>query len=158
MSISFWLFFQLILTHKHYFNDNETCTICLKIVKLIRDTLNDTNVRKYLKDAAENICSALPPEIFSYCLAYIDKKVASHFDQFVKDLDPNTTCKYLEICPNSTNTLNKVFLVHVLISYKKSNFSKTSTFFQILTPLSQFLPILKSSLYTKNNQMPVKKC
>ena len=98
----------------HYLNDNETCTICLKIVKLIRDTLNDTNVRKYLKDAAENICSSLPPEVFSYCLAYIDKKVTSSFDQFVKDLDPNTTCKYLTICPNSTNILDKVFLVYGL--------------------------------------------
>ena len=98
----------------HYLNDNETCTICLKIVKLIRDTLNDTNVRKYLKDAAENICSSLPPEVFSYFLAYIDKNVTSSFDQFVKDLDHNTTCKYLAICPNSTNILDKVFLVYGL--------------------------------------------
>lgn len=114
------MLFQPTLNHMHYLkNDNETCTICLKFVKLVRDTLNDTNVRKYLKDAAENICSALPPEIFSYCLAYIDKKVTSRFDKFVKDLDPNTTCKYLAICPNSTNILNKVFLVFVLISYMK---------------------------------------
>ncbi|XP_066930341.1 uncharacterized protein [Clytia hemisphaerica] len=87
---------------------NDTCTICLKVVKFVRDVLNDTTVRKYLKDSAENICSILPPEIFSYCLAYIDKRVTLRFDQFVKDLDPNITCQYLSFCPNTTNRLKSL--------------------------------------------------
>ena len=87
--------------------EDNICTLCLSSVHFIREVLKDNFTRVCVKDSLEDICSFLPPMFFSKCFSYVAEAEPIYYEQLIKDLDPNSTCKLLSLC-KSERRMKKV--------------------------------------------------
>ncbi|XP_042907412.1 uncharacterized protein [Parasteatoda tepidariorum] len=77
------------------------CDVCKSVVTSFRQKLEDPNSKKIILTFLEEGCIRLPSSLAAECKKFVDEEIDTIISIIVQEMDPDSVCGILKICPES---------------------------------------------------------
>ncbi|XP_063725078.1 uncharacterized protein LOC134853073 isoform X2 [Symsagittifera roscoffensis] len=82
------------------------CTLCEEIVVWAKEYLSEEGTTDEIEDAAKEMCNELPSGYVDECLEVVNGYLPLLIEALEQDLDPQTVCTEVDLCPDDSFKLN----------------------------------------------------
>ncbi|XP_013777064.2 uncharacterized protein LOC106461762 isoform X2 [Limulus polyphemus] len=141
-------------------SDSLQCTLCKQVMTYLEKELEDKPTEEAIKTALEKVCSVLPQSLSKECDDFVNEYADIIITLLVQELDPNTVCEALKLCPGNKISLHLVSgfdkteceVCKIITGYLEEQLSEESTeeeIRKVLDKLCSELPESKSSTCKK---------
>ncbi|WAQ96189.1 SAP-like protein [Mya arenaria] len=80
------------------------CELCGTVLYYIKVLLGNNASKEEIKTEIEKLCTQLPTELTSECKSLVENYLDKVIDMLVKDIDINTICQEIGLCPALTSS------------------------------------------------------
>ncbi|XP_076318028.1 prosaposin isoform X4 [Tachypleus tridentatus] len=129
------------------------CTLCKQVMAYLDKELEDKPTEEAIKNALEKVCSILPQSLSKECDDFVKEYADLIITLLVQELDPNTVCDALKLCPGNKISShlvsgfdkNECEVCKVITGYLEEQLSEESTEEEIRKVLDQLCSELPES-------------
>ncbi|XP_054708143.1 uncharacterized protein LOC129217826 isoform X2 [Uloborus diversus] len=83
------------------------CDVCKDVVSNLRQKIEDPGSKKIVLTFLEEGCARLPGSLATECRKFVDENIDTVVAMIIQELDPDTVCAILNICPASLLSVQK---------------------------------------------------
>nr|WBW70109.1 venom protein [Lampona murina] len=127
------------------------CDVCKDVVSSLRQKLSDPSSKEIVLIFFEEGCARLPGSLAQECKTFIDQNIDTVMGMLIQELDPDTVCSVLRICPGKVEKLKDVEcdLCKEVVSKVEDLVKDKKTEDEIKSALDKVCSYLPSSLSAK---------